>query len=97
MVATGKLFHIQPSTYCPASAPFTHAMMVLIDTINLFVGFNSAVDPIELAGKSAVRLILLRTFDALGQIYTATLPFSGDILNDEDASLLDDADSVATG
>jgi hypothetical protein len=96
-IATGRIistigfFHIRPITYCPAPAPVTHTVMVLIDTINLFIGITGAVDSIESAGDSAVRPSPSRQFDALGQIYTTTLPIMGDILNNVDAALLDDA------
>jgi hypothetical protein len=45
MIATSAFFHIQPSSYMPASAPITHAVMLPIGAINLYVGFTGASDP----------------------------------------------------
>jgi hypothetical protein len=45
MIATGSFYHIQPSSYVPASAPVTHAVMLPIGSINLYVGFTGASDP----------------------------------------------------
>jgi hypothetical protein len=47
MIATGAFFHIQPSSYVPALAPITHAVMLLIGAINLYVGFTRASDPFD--------------------------------------------------
>ncbi|KAK1665967.1 hypothetical protein QYE76_054126 [Lolium multiflorum] len=47
MIATGNFFHIQPSTYRPASSPLKHAWMVPIGSINLFVGLAGVSDPSE--------------------------------------------------
>ena len=47
MIATGNFFHIQPSTYRPASSPLKHAWMVPIGSINLFVGLAGVSDPAE--------------------------------------------------
>jgi hypothetical protein len=56
MIATSRFFHIQPSSYCPASAPVTHAGLVSVETINFFVGFTKATDRRKLAGDTVVRL-----------------------------------------
>jgi hypothetical protein len=45
MIATSSFYHIQPSSYMPASAPLTHAVMLPIRSINLYVGFTGASDP----------------------------------------------------
>lgn len=47
MIATGSFFHIQSSTYHPPSSPLTHAWMVPVCTINLFVGLAGVSDPAE--------------------------------------------------
>jgi hypothetical protein len=47
MIATGSFFHIQLSTYHPAPSPLSHAWMVPVGTINLFVGLASVSDPTE--------------------------------------------------
>jgi hypothetical protein len=47
MIATGGFYHIQPSSYSPASAPISHAVMLPVGSINLFVGFNHAFDPAD--------------------------------------------------
>jgi hypothetical protein len=47
MIATGNFFHIQSSSYQPATSPLAHAWMVPIGTINLFVGLAGVNDPNE--------------------------------------------------
>ena len=47
MIATGSILHIQPSSYMPATAPITHAVMLPIGTINLYVGFTGSSDPAD--------------------------------------------------
>ena len=47
MIATGSILHIQPSSYRPATAPITHAVMLPIGTINLYVGFTGSSDPAD--------------------------------------------------
>ena len=98
MIATGPFYHIQPSSYVPASAPITHAVMLPISTINLYVGFTGASDPadplpgsIPLAGSYGVN-------DAraiIDQIYTDAepLPISGEDYA-RSSDLEDDADSA---
>src|SRR4051812_28747869 len=44
LVATGSIFHIQPSSFVPASAPVVHAVMLPIGRINLYVGFTGSSD-----------------------------------------------------
>src|SRR3954453_2057679 len=45
LVATGSIFHIQPSSFVPASAPVVQAIMLPIGRINLYVGFTGSCDP----------------------------------------------------
>jgi hypothetical protein len=47
MIATDDFFHIQPSSYCSASAPVAHVVMVPTRIIILFVGFKGASDLTE--------------------------------------------------
>src|SRR3954451_23846539 len=47
LVTTGSIFHIQPSSFVPASAPVTHAVMLPIGRINLYVGFTGSSDPAD--------------------------------------------------
>jgi len=47
MIATGSIYHILPSSYVPASAPVTHAVMLPIGSINLYVGFTGASHPAD--------------------------------------------------
>src|SRR4051812_24257231 len=47
LVATGSIFHIQPSSFVPASAPIVQAVMLPIGRINLYVGFTGSSDPAD--------------------------------------------------
>src|SRR4051812_17178623 len=47
LVATGSIFHIQPSSFVPASAPIVQAVMLPIGRINLYVGFTGSYDPAD--------------------------------------------------
>jgi hypothetical protein len=71
MIATGGFFHIQPSTYHPATSPITHAWMVPVGTINLFVSLAGVSNPVE------ARSGQIHHPYAPGQLLTATLPLSG--------------------
>ncbi|KAK1643055.1 hypothetical protein QYE76_060860 [Lolium multiflorum] len=88
MIATGNFFHIQPSTYRPASSPLTHAWMVPIGSINLFVGLAGVSDPSEPRPS--------RSHDpfAPGQLLTATRPVTGEVYAEAEAALGDDAESA---
>ena len=55
MIATGSILHIQPSSYMPAAAPITHAVMLPIGTINLYVGFTGSSDVVALKTISGRR------------------------------------------
>src|SRR3954463_5205056 len=52
MIATGSIYHIQTRSYVPASAPITHAVMLPIGGINLYVGFTGASDPADIPARS---------------------------------------------
>ncbi|KAK1641801.1 hypothetical protein QYE76_059606 [Lolium multiflorum] len=88
MIATGNFFHIQPSTYRPASSPLKHAWMVPIGSINLFVGLAGASDPSEPRPS--------RSHDpfAPGQLLTATRPVTGEVYAEAETALEDDAESA---
>lgn len=88
MIATGNFFHIQPSTYRPASSPLKHAWMVPIGSINLFVGLAGVSDPSEPRPN--------RSHDpfAPGQLLTATRPVTGEVYAEAEAALEDDAESA---
>ncbi|KAK1680758.1 hypothetical protein QYE76_041606 [Lolium multiflorum] len=88
MIATGNFFHIQPSTYRPASSPLKHAWMVPIGSINLFVGLAGVSDPSETRPS--------RSHDpfAPGQLLTATRPVTGEVYAEAEAALEDDAESA---
>ncbi|KAK1649430.1 hypothetical protein QYE76_067235 [Lolium multiflorum] len=89
MIATGNFFHIQPSTYRPASSPLKHAWMVPIGSINLFVGLAGVSDPTEpRPGRSH------DPFEP-GQLLTATRPVTGEVYAEAESALEDDADSAA--
>src|SRR3954453_18458329 len=47
LVATGSIFHIQPSSFVSASAPVVHAAMLPIGSIKLYVGFTGSSDPAD--------------------------------------------------
>src|SRR3954467_12775600 len=47
LVATGSIFHIQPSSFVPAPAPIVQAVMLPIGRINLYVGFTGSYDPAD--------------------------------------------------
>src|SRR4051812_16800942 len=47
LVATGSIFHSQPSSFVPASTPVVHAVMLPIGRINLYVGFTGSSDPAD--------------------------------------------------
>src|SRR3954464_9545488 len=47
LVATGSIFHIQPSSFVPASAPIVQAAMLPIGRINRYVGFPGSSDPAD--------------------------------------------------
>src|SRR4051812_2518384 len=47
LVATGSIFHIQPSSFVPASAPIVQAVMLPIGRINLYVGFTGSSEPAD--------------------------------------------------
>ncbi|KAK1678366.1 hypothetical protein QYE76_039214 [Lolium multiflorum] len=89
MIATGNFFHIQPSTYRPASSPLKHAWMVPIGSINLFVGLTGVSDPTEpRPGRSHDPF-------APGQLLTATRPVTGEVYAEAESALEDGADSAA--
>src|SRR3954454_8698124 len=52
LVATGSIFHIQPSSCVPASAPVVQAVMLPIGRINLYVGFTGSSDPADPTPRS---------------------------------------------
>ncbi|XP_071681565.1 uncharacterized protein [Lolium perenne] len=54
MIATGNFFHIQPSSYQPASSHLAHTWMVLVVTINLFIGSPASATPLSLALASSM-------------------------------------------
>ncbi|KAK1698321.1 hypothetical protein QYE76_015018 [Lolium multiflorum] len=88
MIATGNFFHIQPSTYRPASSPLKHAWMVPIGSINLFVGLAGVSDPAEpRPGQSHDPF-------APGQLLTATRPVTGEVYAETETALEDDAESA---
>ncbi|KAK1697063.1 hypothetical protein QYE76_013760 [Lolium multiflorum] len=88
MIATGNFFHIQPSTYRPASSPLKHAWMVPIGSINLFVGLAGVSDPAEpRPGRSHDPF-------APGQLLTATRPVTGEVYAEAETALEDDAESA---
>ncbi|KAK1681783.1 hypothetical protein QYE76_042631 [Lolium multiflorum] len=88
MIATGNFFHIQPSTYRPASSPLKHAWMVPIGSINLFVGLAGVSDPAEPRPD--------RAHDpyAPGQPLTATRPVTGEVYVEAETALEDEAESA---
>src|SRR4051812_17385153 len=47
LVATGSIFHIQPSSFVPASAPIVQAVMLPIGRINLYAGFTGSSNPAD--------------------------------------------------
>src|SRR4051794_32295304 len=47
LVTTGSIFHIQPSSFVPASVPVVQAVMLPIGRINLYVGFTGSSDPAD--------------------------------------------------
>src|SRR3954469_283308 len=47
LITTGSIFHIQPSSFIPASAPVIHAVMLPIGRINLYVGFTGSSNPAD--------------------------------------------------
>src|SRR3954468_14163713 len=47
LVAPGSIFHIQPSSFVPASAPVVQAVMLPIGRINLYVRFTGSSDPAD--------------------------------------------------
>ncbi|KAK1663288.1 hypothetical protein QYE76_051447 [Lolium multiflorum] len=89
MIATGNFFHIQPSSYQPASSPLAHAWMVPVGTINLFVGLAGVSDPTERCPGQLPDPV------APGQLLTTTLPLTGEIYVEGESALEDDADSAA--
>ena len=89
MIATGGLLQIQPSSYRPASTPVTHAIMMPVGSINLFVGFARATDLTESEGsvgrpRSASSPYAFATRDP---IYSNTLPIAGGDDIEHDANL----------
>ncbi|KAK1648903.1 hypothetical protein QYE76_066708 [Lolium multiflorum] len=88
MIATGNFFHIQPSTYRPASSPLKHAWMVPIGSINLFVGLASVSDPAEPRPDRAHDPF------APGQLLTATRPVTGEVYVEAETALEDEAESA---
>ncbi|KAK1694635.1 hypothetical protein QYE76_011332 [Lolium multiflorum] len=88
MIATGGFFHIQPSSYRPASTPLARAWMVPVGTINLFVGLTGVSDPGEIRPRQAHDPF------APGQLLTATLPLTGEVHTEAEPALEDDADSA---
>ncbi|KAK1652091.1 hypothetical protein QYE76_069896 [Lolium multiflorum] len=89
MIATGGFFHIQPSSYRPASTPLARAWMVPVGTINLFVGLTRVSDPGE------TRPSLGHDPFVPGQLLTATLRLTGEVHTEAEQALEDDADSAA--
>jgi hypothetical protein len=105
MIATGGFYHIQPSSYKPASAPISHAVMLPVGSINLFVGFTHAFDPTDppprvtpLAepypyDESHPSADQIYTHPAPDRVYTATAPISEDG-STRSLDLEDDANSA---
>jgi hypothetical protein len=98
MIATGPFYHIQPSSYMPASVSITHAVLFPIGAINLYVGFTSASDPSD----PPPRVIPLDgpiIYDNIGVAVdpnyddTQTLLISGDDCA-RSSDMVDDADST---
>src|SRR4051794_32572937 len=54
LVTTGSIFHIQPSSFVPASAPVVHVVMLPISRINLYVGFTGSSDPADPMPRSTL-------------------------------------------
>jgi hypothetical protein len=82
MIATGGFLHILLSSFMLASRPINHAIMVLVSTINLFVGFTGACDPIESVGND--------DFPTDHQIWLATHVILGDDSHEDAEALVDD-------
>jgi hypothetical protein len=108
MIATGGFYHIQPSSYRPASAPISHTVMLPVGSINLFIGFTHAFNPadpppprvIPLAGPylydepyPSVDQIYVDAHPILDRVYTATAPISEDG-STRSSDLEDDTDSA---
>src|SRR4051812_13179177 len=53
LVATGSIYHIQPSSFVPASAPVLHTIMLPIGRINLYVSFTGSSDPADPMPRSS--------------------------------------------
>ena len=70
----------------PASAPITHAVMMPVGSINLFVGFTGATDAIEPPVRGDL--------PASPVIRSASLPTHEGELAANDETLADDADSA---
>jgi len=99
MIAYGGLYQILPSSYVLASCPITHAAMVPICSINLFVGFTDATDPPESAELDITNGSPPRDLLSEVQIRSITLLASesdpvGSGSDGSDAILRDDADSM---
>jgi hypothetical protein len=102
MIATSAFFHIQPSSYMPASAPITHAVMLPIRAINLYVGFTGASDPSDPPPRTVplaepylydgIPIDYNPTGDWIG-VDSNTLPISGGD-SAKSSDLEDDADSA---
>src|SRR3954454_11422640 len=104
LVATGSIFHIQPSSFVPASAPIVQAVMLPIGRINLYVGFTGSSDPADPMPRSTplgshaydgrdYSFDYNDYFEPAGP-YTELCPSSGEEQVQPD-DLEDDADSAA--
>src|SRR3954454_15303068 len=104
LVATGSIFHIQPSSFMPACAPIVQAVMLPIRRINLYVSFTGSSDPADPMPRSTP--LGSRAYDGRdysfdyneyfepADAYTELCPSSGEG-HIQPANLEDDADSAA--
>jgi hypothetical protein len=75
LVAHVSCFYIKPGSYRAASAPITHAYMLPVDSINIFIGLTDAIENFDNSAQN-MRMSMLLTHSEYDEARLTTLPLS---------------------